>query len=533
MNKEKLYIFDTTLRDGAQTQGVDFSLNDKEKISVALDNLGVDYIEGGWPGANPTDTEFFQKKHNFKNAKLTSFGMTKRTGRSADNDPGLSALLNSNTPAVCLVGKSWDFHVDIALGITNEENLENISESAKHFVKKNKEFMFDAEHFFDGYKANPNYALACLKAAFDQGARWIILCDTNGGTLPHEITKIITEVTKVIPGKNLGIHAHNDTGNAVANSLAAVLAGVKQVQGTINGLGERCGNANLMTLIPTFFLKKDFSSKFEIQIKPNNIKNLTQCSRLLDEILNRKPDKHLPYVGAAAFSHKGGLHVSAVQKDPKTYEHVEPEQVGNLRNIVVSDQSGKSNIISRLKTIGIEIKESDPKIKKLLDEVKDREFIGYSYDGADASFELLARRIIGEIPRYILIKEYDVSVKKKSSGEIISSAKALLEVDGEKILCEGEGNGPVNALDNAIRQNVDKLSKYSKYLKDLRLVDYKVRILNTGTEAVTRVSIESTDSNGKNWFTIGVSTNIIDASFKALVDSLDYKLFKDNAPASL
>ena len=533
MSKEKLYIFDTTLRDGAQTQGVDFSLDDKEKISVALDNLGVDYIEGGWPGANPTDTEFFQKKHNFKNAKLTSFGMTKRSGRSADNDPGLSALMNSKTTSVCLVGKSWDFHVDVALGISNEENLENISESVKHFVKKKKEFIFDAEHFFDGFKANPKYAISCLKAAFDQGARWIVLCDTNGGTLPHEITNIVTEVSKVIPGENLGIHAHNDTGNAVANSLSAVLAGVRHVQGTINGLGERCGNANLMSLIPTFYLKKDFSEKFEINIKPNNIKNLTQCSRLLDEILNRKPNKHLPYVGAAAFSHKGGLHVSAVQKDPKTYEHIDPVEVGNLRNIVVSDQAGKSNILSRLKTIGIDVKETDPKIKKLLEEVKDREFIGYSYDGADASFELLARRIIGEIPRYISINEYDVSVKKNSLGKIISSAKAQLEVDGEKIICEGEGNGPVNALDNAIRQNVDRLNKYSKYLKDLKLVDYKVRILNTGTEAVTRVSIESTDSKGKNWFTIGVSTNIIDASFKALIDSLDYKLFKDKAPASL
>jgi 2-isopropylmalate synthase len=533
MSKERLYIFDTTLRDGAQTQGVDFSVKDKEKIALALDNLGVDYIEGGWPGANPTDTEFFQKKNNFKNAKLTSFGMTKRTGRSADNDPGLSAIMNSNTSSVCLVGKAWDFHVDVVLGISNKENLENISESAKHFIKKDKEFMFDAEHFFDGYKANPQYALSCLKSAFDQGTRWIVLCDTNGGTLPHEVSKIINEVSKHIPGKNLGIHAHNDTGNAVANTLAAVLAGVRQVQGTINGLGERCGNANLMSLIPTFFLKNDFSSKFKINIKPDNIKNLTQCSRLLDEILNRKPNKHLPYVGAAAFSHKGGLHVSAVQKDPKTYEHINPAEVGNLRNIIISDQAGKSNITSRLKTIGIDIKENDPKIKKLLDEVKEREFIGYSYDGADASFELLARRIIGEIPRYILIKEYDVSVKKNSTGKIISTAKAQLEVDGEKIICEGEGNGPVNALDNAIRQNVDRLAKYSKYLKDLKLVDYKVRILNTGTEAVTRVSIESTDSKGKNWFTIGVSTNIIDASFKALVDSLDYKLFKDNAPASL
>ncbi|MDB3960352.1 citramalate synthase [Candidatus Pelagibacter sp.] len=533
MSKEKLYIFDTTLRDGAQTQGVDFSIDDKEKISNSLDNLGVDYIEGGWPGANPTDTEFFNKDHGFKNAKLTAFGMTKKSEHSAENDPMLASLINSQSSSVCLFGKSWDFQVDVALGISNEENLENISESAKHIVGSGKEFMFDAEHFFDGYKSNPDYALKCLKAAYDQGARWIVLCDTNGGTLPHEVSKIVSEIIKHIPGENLGIHAHNDTENAVANSLAAVQAGVRQIQGTINGLGERCGNANLMSLIPSLFLKKDFSEKFELNIKRENLKNLTQCSRLLDELLNRKSNKHLPYVGASAFSHKGGMHVSAVQKDPKTYEHIDPEEVGNSRNIVVSDQAGQSNIMSRLKSIGIQIEKNDPKIKKLLSEVKDREFIGYSYDGADASFELLARRLMGDIPRYILINEYDVTVKKDNTGEIISVAKAQLEVDGQKILCEGKGNGPVNALDNAIRKNVNKLAKYSEYLKDLKLVDYKVRILNTGTEAVTRVSIESTDSKGINWFTIGVSPNIIDASFKALVDSLDYKLFKDKAPASL
>jgi len=533
MSKDKLYIFDTTLRDGAQTQGVDFSLDDKLKIGHSLDALGVDYIEGGWPGANPTDTEFFQKNIEYKNSILTAFGMTKRTGRSAENDTGLSALLNSNTKAVCLVGKSWDFHVNVALGITEKENLENISESTKLFVKKNKEFMFDAEHFFDGYKNNKDYAISCIKSAYDNGARWIVLCDTNGGTLPNEVSETVLEVTKHIPGKNLGIHAHNDTGNAVSNSLAAISSGVRQIQGTINGLGERCGNANLMSIIPTIHLKDNISKLYSTNIKAENIQKLTQTSRLLDEILNRKPNKHLPYVGAAAFSHKGGLHVSAVQKDPKTYEHIEPELVGNSRNIVVSDQAGKSNIVSRLKSIGVNFEESDPKIKKLLDEVKDREFIGYSYDGADASFELFARRIMDEIPRYILIKEYDVSVKKDKSGNIISSAKAQLQVDNKLILCEGEGNGPVHALDNAIRNNVDKLTKYSEYLKDLKLVDYKVRILNTGTEAVTRVSIESTDSKGKNWFTIGVSPNIIDASFKALVDSLDYKLFKDNAPASI
>jgi len=316
--------------------------------------------------------------------------------------------------------------------------------------------------------------LSCIKSAYDEGARWVVLCDTNGGTLPNEIGDIIQDVIKYIPGKNLGIHAHNDTENAVANSLTAILAGVRHLQGTINGLGERCGNANLMSIIPTLALKNKFNKNFEISIKEEKIKQVTNLSRLLDELLNRKPNRHLPYVGGSAFSHKGGLHVSAVQKDPKTYEHIEPKLVGNQRNIVVSDQSGKSNIISRLKTIGIEVDNEDPKIKKILNEVKDREFIGYSYDGADASFELLARRIIGEIPTYLTISEYDVSVKKNNKGKIISIAKAHILVDGNEVVCEGEGNGPVNALDNAIRKNVDKVGKYSKYLKDLKLVDWQI-----------------------------------------------------------
>ena len=532
MSKEKIYIFDTTLRDGAQTEGVNFSIDEKNKIAKSLSELGVDYLEGGWPGANTLDTTFFNKPPSLGNTVLTAFGMTKKSGRSAQNDPGLSAILNSNTPAVCLVGKSWDFHVDVALGITKKENLENIKESAKLFVKNKKEFMFDAEHFFDGYKNNPEYAINCLKTAYDEGARWIVLCDTNGGTLPHEVGEIVSKVSKVIPGKNLGIHAHNDTENAVANSLIAILSGARQVQGTINGLGERCGNANLMSVIPTLVLKESFSKKFEIGIKKEKIKKLTECSRLLDEILNRKSNKHAAYVGASAFSHKGGLHVSAVTKDPKTYEHITPNLVGNFRNIVVSDQSGKSNIISRLEKYGIKIDKNDPKVQSLLDEVKEREFAGYSYDGADASFELLARRLLDEIPKYLTISKYDVSVKRDSKDKINSFAKAHLVVDGKEIICEGSGNGPVNALDNAIRSNVDKVGKYSKYLKDLKLVDYKVRILNTGTNATTRVSIESTDKEGKNWFTIGVSPNIIDASFKALIDSLDYKLYKEKAPAN-
>jgi len=532
MSKEKIFIFDTTLRDGAQTEGVNFSIDDKNKIAKALSSLGVDYLEGGWPGANTLDTTFFSKPPKLENTILTAFGMTKKAGRSAENDPGLSALLNTNASAICLVGKSWDFHVDVALGITKEENLGNIKESAKLFIKNKREFMFDAEHFFDGYKKNPEYALSCIKTAFDEGARWIVLCDTNGGTLPNEVGEIVSEVSKHIPGKNLGIHAHNDTENAVANSLTAVLAGVRQVQGTINGLGERCGNANLISLIPSLVLKKSFSDNFEIKINKDKIKTLTECSRLLDEILNKKSNRRAAYVGPSAFAHKGGLHVSAVTKNPKTYEHVDPSLVGNTRNIIVSDQAGKSNIMSRLEKYGIKIDKNDPKVQTLLNEVKDREFVGYSYDGADASFELLARRLLGEIPKYLTISKYDVSVRKNSKDEINSHAKAHILVDGKEIVCEGSGNGPVNALDNAIRSNVDKVGKYSKYLKDLKLVDYKVRILNTGTNATTRVSIESNDREGKSWFTIGVSPNIIEASFKALIDSLDYKLYKEKAPAN-
>ena len=531
MSKERLYIFDTTLRDGAQTQGVDFNVQDKIKIANILDDIGVDYIEGGWPGANPVDTEFFNKSLNFKKSIFTGFGMTKKTGRSADNDPSLAALVNADCNAVCVVGKAWDFHVKVALGIKNDDNLENIRDTAKHFVKNKKEFLFDAEHFFDGYKANSNYALDCLKQAYDSGARWLVLCDTNGGTLPNEIGDIINNVTKVIPGKNLGIHAHNDTENAVANSLIAILAGARQIQGTINGLGERCGNANLISIIPTLFLKKTFSENFEININKDKLSALTECSRFLDEILNRKSNKSMPYVGSSAFSHKGGLHASAVQKDPKTYEHIDPKLVGNHRNIVISNQSGRSNILSRLERYGITIDSKDSKVQKILDEVKHREFTGYSYDGVDASFELLANRLLGKMPEYLKVEKYDVTVSK--SKNINTKANVTFLIDNKKIQCSGEGNGPVNALDNAIRSNFQKVEKYYKYFFDLKLLDYKVRILNTGTEATTRVLIESTDKSGVSWFTIGVSPNIIEASFKALIDSLDYKLYKEKAPANL
>jgi 2-isopropylmalate synthase len=530
MNKDKIYIFDTTLRDGAQTQGVDFNVQDKNKIAKILSDIGIDYIEGGWPGANPIDTEFFNNPPKLKKSIFTAFGMTKKTGRSADNDPSLSAIVNANCPAVCIVGKSWDFHVKIALGIKNDENLENIKQTARHFIKNKKEFLFDAEHFFDGYKSNPNYATDCLKQAFDAGARWIVLCDTNGGTLPNEVGDIVNKISNIIPGKNLGIHAHNDTENAVANSLTAVLAGARQIQGTINGLGERCGNANLMSIIPTLILKKTFNENFETNVKKENLSTLTECSRFLDEILNRKPNKSMAYVGSSAFSHKGGLHASAVKKDPKTYEHIDPRLVGNHRNIVISNQSGRSNILSRLERYGINIDPKDPKVQKILDEVKDREFSGYSYDGADASFELLSKRLLGKIPEYLNVQDYNVTVSKKEN--IKTKANVTFLIDNNKVQCSGEGNGPVNALDNAIRLNFKKVEKYYRYLSDLKLLDYKVRILNTGTEATTRVLIESTDKTGISWFTVGVSPNIIEASFKALIDSLDYKLYKEKAPAN-
>jgi len=531
MSKEKIFIFDTTLRDGAQTEGVDFSVEDKNKIAKVLSAIGVDYIEGGWPGANPIDTEFFSKPLSLGKSIFTAFGMTKKTGRSAENDPSLSPLINASCPAVCVVGKAWDFHVKIALGINNNDNLENIRDTGKHIVKNGKEFLFDAEHFFDGYKSNPNYALDCLKHAFDQGARWIVLCDTNGGTLPHEVGEIVSKVTKVIPGKNLGIHAHNDTENAVANSLTAIQAGVRQVQGTINGLGERCGNANLMSVIPTLALKESFNKQYDLNIKKEKLPTLTECSRLLDEILNRKPNKNLPYVGASAFSHKGGLHVSAVQKNPKTYEHVDPKSIGNHRNIIVSNQAGRSNILSRLEKYGVTIDSKDKNVQKILDKVKEREFSGYSYDGADASFELLANRLLGKVPEYLKVESYNVNVSK--TDKISTKANVVFLIDGKKIECNGEGNGPVNALDNAIRSNFNKVEKYYNFFSDLKLLDYKVRILNTGTEATTRVLIESTDKSGVSWFTVGVSPNIIEASFKALIDSLDYKLYKEKAPANL
>ncbi len=525
---KRVYLFDSTLRDGAQTQGVDFTVPDKVAIAEALDGLGIDYVEGGWPGANPTDDAFFGAPPALSSARLVAFGMTRRPGRSSANDPGLAQVLRGGAPAVCLVGKTWDFHVDIALGVPLSENVEMIADSLAYAGTKAEEVMFDAEHFFDGYKANPGYAVDCLKAAFEAGARWIVLCDTNGGTLPAEVERIVGEVVETIPGDRLGIHCHNDTENAVANSLAAVKAGARQVQGTLNGLGERCGNANLVSLIPSLMLKTDY----EVGMSEAQLKQLTSVSRLLDERLNRAPARNAAYVGESAFAHKGGLHVSAVEKDPRTYEHIEPGLVGNQRHIVVSDQSGRSNILARFREAGFEVDPKDSKVAALVDTVKEREFQGYAYDGAEASFELLAGRALGHITDYFTLSRFRIMDNRRWSarGELVTESEATvnLMVDGEERHEVANGNGPVNALDIALRKAL--IVSYPG-LEDLHLVDYKVRILtpSDGTRAITRVMIESADSTGRRWTTVGVSTDIIDASFNALHDAYTWKLYRDGA----
>ena len=525
MPREKVILFDTTLRDGQQTQGVDFSVQDKVNIANALDNIGIDYIEGGWPGANPTDTKFFENKNNFSNAKFTAFGMTKRSGRSADNDPQLRSLIDAHSDSVCLVAKTWDFHVDLALGISLEENIEAIKDSVLSVKAGGKEPLIDCEHFFDGYKSNSEFSFKCIEAALESGAEWVVLCDTNGGTLPSEIFNIVGEITKKFPGDKIGIHCHNDTENAVANSLAAIDAGARHLQGTINGLGERCGNANLISIIPTLLLKKEYSDKYEISINANKLSELKNLSRLVDDILNKHPNNHQPYVGENAFAHKGGLHVSAVMKDPTTYEHVNPELVGNNRKILVSNQAGRSNLLSRLKSIGMEIDSDDKRINTLLDIVKEREYMGYSYDGAGASFEILAKNILDQVPSFFSVENYEVTIAGSKDKSSLSKANIVLNVDERIINSTGEGNGPVNALDNALRKD---LGIYNEYIQDLTLVDYKVRILDGGTEAITRVVIESSDSKNQSWFTVGISPNIIEASFEALMDSINYKLIKSD-----
>ena len=533
MTKERLYLYDTTLRDGAQTTGVAFKLEDKRRICKVLDELGLDYIEGGYPGANATDTELFSEKPAFQSATFTAFGMTKRVGRSIDNDTGFQALLQSKADAICLVAKSWDYHVRVALGISNEENLESVAQSIAAIVASGREAMLDCEHFFDGYKGNRDYAISVARTAYEAGARWVVLCDTNGGTLPHEIYDIVSDVAREVPGTHLGIHTHNDTENAVANSLMAVRAGCRQIQGTLNGLGERCGNANLTSIIPTLLLKSEFAEHFETGVTPAHLRTLTHASRVLDDVLNRSPYRHAPYVGDSAFATKAGIHASAILKEPETYEHVAPETVGNTRRLLVSDQGGRSNILAVLDRLGIVLDKDDERLTDLLDRVKEREAKGYTYESADASFELLARRVLGEVPKYFSVDSFRVMVERRHNalGELVTVSEATVKVfvngDHEPLWSVAEGNGPVNALDSALRKD---LGRYQKHIEGVELVDYKVRILTGGTEAITRVLVESHDTvTGDRWFTVGVSPNIIDASFEALLDSINYKLMKDGA----
>lgn len=519
----RVYLYDSTLRDGAQARGVDFTVADKQAIARELDALGIDYIEGGWPGANPTDDAFFAALPQLKKAKISAFGMTRRAGRSASNDTGLQAVLDTDAPHVCLVGKAWDRQIESTLKISKKENLRMVEESVRAAIARGKEVSFDAEHFFDGYKSNPDYAIDVVKAARDAGARWVVLCDTNGGSLPHDISRAIGTVTEHVAGEFLGIHCHNDTDHGVANSLAAVIAGVRQVQGTINGIGERCGNANLISIIPTLMLKLGFKTG----ISDAKLARITHTARFIDERLNRASNPHAPYVGASAFAHKGGLHVSAMAKDSTSYEHIAPEKVGNQRMILVSDKAGKSNILARLKQLGISLDAEDERINHLVKEVKEREAIGYAYDDAEASFELLARRTLDTVPVFYQLDSFRVlderHVDAKGKVRTLSEATVKLQVDSKRRMTVAEGNGPVNALDAAIRKAL--IPKY-KQLKQMHLADYKVRILTPkdATAALTRVMIESRDDMGRSWTTIGVSHNVIDASYEALSDAITYLL---------
>jgi 2-isopropylmalate synthase len=540
MTKHRLYLYDTTLRDGQQTQGVQFSTADKQAIAEVLDELGLDYIEGGWPGANPTDNDFFAAAPQTR-ATLTAFGMTKRAGRSAANDDVLAAVMNAKTPAVCIVGKTHDFHVEKALGITLEENRDNIHDSIAHIAAQGREALFDAEHFFDGWKANPAYALDACVAAYKAGARWVVLCDTNGGTLPAEVAEATAAVIAAgVPGSHVGIHTHNDTENAVANTLAAVDAGARQIQGTLNGLGERCGNANLTTLIPTLMLKAPYAGRFETGVTAQALTGLSRASRLLDDILNRVPMKQAAYVGSSAFAHKAGLHASAIAKDPTTYEHIDPALVGNTRIIPMSNQAGQSNLRERLTGAGIEVEKGDPALARILDRIKAQESAGFAYDTAQASFELLARDELGTLPDFFDVERYRVISERRRNarGEIVVESEAVVTVSirgasrtsyfKNEHAQDMSDEGPVNALWQALKSD---LGPYQAMIDDMKLVDFKVRITNGGTEAVTRVIIDYQDGTGQRWATVGVSANIVDAAFDALLEGIIWKLMRDAAVA--
>lgn len=519
-------VYDTTLRDGTQGEGIAFSMEDKVRIAQRLDALGIHYIEGGWPGSNPKDIRFFKRitDVSLKQAKIAAFGATRRPGTPAALDPNLQALLDTRSPVATIFGKSWEFHVHHALQTTLEENLAMIGDSIAYLRPHFEEVIYDAEHFFDGFKANREYAIRTLQAAEAAGAHCLVLCDTNGGSLPHEITEVIREVRRRVKA-SLGIHVHNDTECAVANSLAAVLEGVNHVQGTINGFGERCGNANLCSILPNLVLKLRLPS-----IPEGSLKELRNVSRFVSELANRKPWSQQPYVGDSAFAHKAGMHVSAVQKSPETYEHLDPELVGNHRRVLVSELSGRANILWKAAEYGLDISKETPETRRILDTLKQMEDEGFQFEGAEGSFELLMARALGTFRPHFTLEGFRVVVERRGENGADSEATIKLHVKEIPEHTAAEGNGPVNALDNALRKALDE---FYPSLREMSLIDYKVRILDEhhGTASKTRVLITSGDGD-ESWGTVGVSYNIIDASWQALVDSIEYKLRKDEGPAS-
>jgi 2-isopropylmalate synthase len=515
-------IYDTTLRDGSQGEGVTFSMEDKVRIAQRLDALGIHYIEGGWPGSNPKDIRFFRQIQDaqLKQAKVAAFGSTRRPGIAPGSDSNLQALVEAGAPVATIFGKSWDFHVTEALETTLEENLAMITDSVGFLLRRFEQVIYDAEHFFDGFKRNRDYALRTLRAAEEGGANILVLCDTNGGTLPHEVSEIIREVKRHVKTP-LGIHVHNDAECGVANSLAAVSEGVNQVQGTINGYGERCGNANLVSIIPNLMLK------MRVRCLPEeNLTELRDVSRFVSELANRQPWQHQPFVGDSAFAHKGGIHVSAVLKHPETYEHIDPELVGNHRRVLISELAGQSNLLWKAKEYGIDLGKSTPETRQIIELLKQMEDQGFQFEGAEASFELLIQEALGSKKKNFRLVGFRVIDEKRHEGEApLSEATIMVEVDGVMEHAAAMGNGPVNALDQALRR---ALTKFYPALRDVELLDYKVRVLSSGegTGASVRVLIESGDGEDR-WGTVGVSHNVIEASWQALVDSIDYKLYKD------
>ncbi|MFD2370719.1 citramalate synthase [Brevibacillus sp. GCM10020057] len=519
--ESKVYLYDTTLRDGTQGEGISLSVEDKIKIARRLDQFGIDFIEGGWPGSNPKDMAFFERIREIplQHAKVTAFGSTCRPNVAASDDDNLRALVASGVKAAAIFGKSWDLHVTDALKTTLEENLRMVADSVTFLKENGMTTLFLAEHFFDGYKANPRYALRVLEAAEEAGADWIVLCDTNGGSLPTEIYDIVKSVTQRLQTP-VGIHPHNDSGVAVANALAAIQAGAKQVQGTINGIGERCGNVNLISVIPNLQLKLGYRC-----VSSEQLQELTQLSRFVAEIANMTLPNNQPFVGHSAFAHKGGIHVSAVLRDPKTYEHIEPENIGNVRRVLVSELAGQSNLLAKMEELDIDLSLDREEARQIIAQIKEREFQGYQYEGAEASLTLMLLSAAGKLKNLFTLDSFKIWMEKAAARAITSEAMVKLTINGETVHTAADGNGPVNALDNALRK---ALETYYPCIANMQLTDYKVRVLdeNGATAAKVRVLIESS-CNGEKWSTVGVSTNVIEASWEALADSIRYLLWKE------